>query len=54
VGYSHAEPTIPCYRVTSLQSLLTRALATELSGRRQEAGEVIREVGSYRGGICRD
>jgi hypothetical protein len=54
VGYSHAEPTIPCYRVTSLQSLLTRVLATELSGRRQEAGEVIREVGSYRNGVCRD
>jgi Mg-chelatase subunit ChlD len=54
VGYSHAEPTIPCYRVTSLQSLLTRVLVTELSGRRQEAGEVIREVGSYRNGVCRD
>ena len=56
VGYSHAEPTITCYRVTKLSRLLTRILATELSGKRQEAGagEVIREVGSYSGGVCRD
>ena len=54
VGYSHAEPSIPCYRVTSLQDLLQRVLATELSGHRQEAGSVIREVGSYSGGVCRD
>lgn len=55
VGNSHAEPTIACYRVTRLSRLLTRILATELSGHRQEAGsgEVIREVGSYSGGICR-
>lgn len=56
VGYSHAEPTIRCYRVTKLASLLTRVLATELSGMRQEAAgsEVIREVGSYAGGVCRN
>lgn len=54
VGYSHAEPSIPCYRVTSLQDLLRRVLATELSGHRQEAGSAIREVGSYSGGVCRD
>jgi Mg-chelatase subunit ChlD len=56
VGNSHAEPTISCYRVTRLSRLLTRILATELSGRRQEAaaGEVIREAGSYDNGICRD
>ncbi|MFZ1467971.1 MAG: vWA domain-containing protein [Paracoccaceae bacterium] len=55
VGNSHAEPTIPCYRVTKLSRLLTRILATELSGKRQEAGssEVIRSVGSYAGGVCR-
>lgn len=54
VGNSHAEPTIACYRVTKLKDLLARVLATELSGVRQEAGEVIREVGSYSGGVCRN
>lgn len=54
VGNSHAEPTIPCYQVTKLSGLLTRVLMTELSGQRQEAGEVIREVGSYSGGVCRN
>lgn len=56
VGQSHAEPGISCYRVTRLSRLLTRVLATELSGRRQEAspGEILREVGSYVNGICRD
>lgn len=54
VGNAHAEPTVPCYRVTSLQDLLTRILATELSGQRQETGSAIREVGSYSGGVCRD
>jgi len=55
VGNSHAEPTIACYRVTKLARLLTRILAGELSGRRQEAGgsEVTRSVGSYSGGVCR-
>ncbi|NJM84549.1 MAG: VWA domain-containing protein, partial [Tabrizicola sp.] len=54
VGLAHGEPSISCYRVTRLSRLLTRLLATELSGRRQEAasGEVIRETGTYRGGIC--
>jgi von Willebrand factor type A domain len=56
VGNAHAEPTIPCYQVTKLSRLLTRVLMTELSGQRQEAGggEVIREVGSYSGGVCRN
>ena len=55
VGNGHAEPTIACYRVTKLSRLLTRILASELSGRRQEASgsEVIRSVGSYSGGVCR-
>jgi Mg-chelatase subunit ChlD len=53
VGNAHAEPTIPCYQVTKLSRLLTRVLMTELSGVRQEAGgEVIREVGGYRNGVC--
>jgi von Willebrand factor type A domain len=56
VGNAHSEPTIPCYQVTKLSRLLTRVLMTELSGLRQEAGggEVIREVGSYSGGVCRN
>ncbi len=56
VGLSHAEPTISCYRVTKLAQLLTRILATELTGNRHEAapGDVIREVGTYRNGICRN
>lgn len=56
VGNAHAEPTIPCYRVSKLSRLLTRVLMTELSGIRQEAGasEVIREVGSYADGVCRN
>lgn len=55
VGAGHAEPTVACYRVTKLARLLTRILATELTGQRQEAGtsEVIRNVGSYSAGICR-
>ena len=54
VGLSHAEPSIACYRVTRLRSLLTRVLTSELTGHRREAprSEVLREVGSYRGGVC--
>lgn len=56
VGASHAEPTIPCYQVTRLSQLLTRILLTELTGKRQEAqrDDVIREVGSYDAGVCRN
>ncbi|WP_341368048.1 vWA domain-containing protein [Yoonia sp. BS5-3] len=56
VGLSHAEPTISCYQVTRLNDLMIRVLRSELSGRRVEApaADVIREVGSYQGGICRD
>ena len=56
VGLSHAEPTIPCYRVTALRDLLTRILKSELGGRRIEASgsQVQREVGSYAGGVCRN
>jgi Mg-chelatase subunit ChlD len=56
VGNDHAEPTIPCYRVTDLTGLLTRVLTTELTGIRQEApaSGVTRTVGSYANGVCRD
>ena len=56
VGHGHAEPTITCYRVTRLSRLIRRILASELSGQRLEASEnsIIREVGSYQGGKCRN
>jgi hypothetical protein len=55
VGNPHAEPSIPCYRVSKLKTLLNRVLMSELTGKRQEvpAQRVIRTVGSYRGGVCR-
>jgi len=52
VGYGHAEPTVSCYQVTSLKDLVARTLASELTGQRIEASDVIREVGTYRRGIC--
>lgn len=54
VGYGHAEPTVSCYRVTALSDLVGRVLRSELTGRRIEAApsKVVREVGSYRNGVC--
>ncbi|MDX8347579.1 VWA domain-containing protein [Cognatiyoonia sp. IB215446] len=54
VGLAHAEPTISCYQVTRLNTLLGRILRSELSGRRIEAAsfDVIRSVGSYQNGRC--
>ncbi|MEM1288381.1 MAG: vWA domain-containing protein [Pseudomonadota bacterium] len=54
IGDSHAEPTIPCYRVTLLNDLVTRVLQSELSGVRVEADAdaIVREVGTYRRGVC--
>lgn len=56
VGHGHAEPTISCYRVSRLSSLMVRVLRSELSGTRIEAagGDVIRSVGDYRAGVCRN
>lgn len=56
VGAGNAEPTISCYRVTTLSSQMFRVIASELDGRRIEApqSEVLREVGTYANGICRD
>ena len=47
VGNSHAEPHIPCYSVTRLDSAILRSIETELTGQRREAeaNEVIRNVG---------
>lgn len=54
IGNSHAEPTISCYQVTALKSLLVRVLQSELSGQRVEPSEsdVKRTVGTYRNGTC--
>lgn len=56
VGGAHAEPTVSCYQVTRLNDLMVRVLRSELTGRRVEAAtsDVIREVGSYQNGICRN
>lgn len=56
VGHGHAEPTISCYQVSKLSNLMVRVLRSELSGRRIEAASanVIRSVGDYRGGVCRN
>ncbi|MEZ5714331.1 MAG: VWA domain-containing protein [Paracoccaceae bacterium] len=55
VGLAHGEPSVACYKVTRLKSLLSRVLVSELTGHRREApgSQVIREVGSYRDGVCR-
>lgn len=54
VGNAHAAPAIDCYLVTRLNSLLTRVIDSQLSGRRIEPGEqeVIRTVGNYDHGKC--
>ncbi len=54
VGRAHGEPDIPCYRVTTLKSLLVQVLRAELTGIRQEPApkNVIRTVGNYRAGVC--
>ena len=54
VGLAHAEPTISCYRVTRLKTLLAHILQSELGGRRIEAAsaDVIRNVGTYQNGRC--
>ncbi|MEM9582733.1 MAG: vWA domain-containing protein [Pseudomonadota bacterium] len=56
VGYGHAEPTISCYQVSRLNDLMVRVLKSELSGHRVEArpGKVIRQVGTYQRGVCRN
>jgi hypothetical protein len=54
VGYAHNEPSTTCYRVTPLNDLMVRVIQSELKGRRIEASnqDVVREVGSYRNGVC--
>ena len=54
VGNAHAEPTVDCYVVTRLDSLVRRVLADMMTGTRvePEGSEVIRVVGEYRLGRC--
>ncbi|MBK8543960.1 MAG: VWA domain-containing protein [Caulobacteraceae bacterium] len=55
IGNPHAPPTVDCYLVTSLESLIQRTLDSQISGRRVEPdqAEVIRAVGRYDRGRCR-
>ena len=55
IGNPHAEPTVDCYVVTRLDSLVTRVLSSLVSGERiePEGGDVIRTVGNYPAGICK-
>lgn len=54
VGLPHAEPDVPCYVVTRLDGLISRVLATLVSGRRVEpaAANIIRTSGDYARGVC--
>lgn len=47
IGNDHAEPHIPCYSVTRLDSAIVRMIQVELSGRTlaPEANEIVRQVG---------
>jgi hypothetical protein len=54
IGNTHAPPSVDCYLVTSLETLIQRVLDGQISGRRVEPdeAEVIRAVGTYSGGRC--
>jgi Mg-chelatase subunit ChlD len=53
IGNSHAEPHIPAYVVTTLDSLFVRVVRTELLGYRIEPTEeeIIRKVGTLENGV---
>ena len=55
VGNPHAEPSVDCYVVTRLDSLVERVLNELVTGQREEpdGGDVIRIVGDYKAGICK-
>lgn len=55
VGNPHAEPTVDCYVVTRLDSLVERVLNELVTGQREEpdGSEVIRIVGDYKAGVCK-
>jgi len=54
LGFAHNEPSTTCYRVTSLNKLMVRVIQSEIKGHRVEASgqDIVREVGSYRNGVC--
>lgn len=54
VGNTHAEPHIPCYHVERLAGLMTRMVASELSGHRLDPRpeDIIRTVGRPVDGAC--
>jgi hypothetical protein len=54
IGSSHAEPHIPCYYVTTLESAMRRMVATELSGDyvAPDASEIIRTGGDPQSQLC--
>lgn len=55
IGNSHAEPHIPCYNVTRLDSAIVRMLRIELSGNHMDPGEneIVRRVGNPVNGQCK-
>ena len=55
IGNAHAEPSVDCYHVTKLDSLIARILDAQISGRRIEPAqsEIVRTVGDYDNGKCR-
>jgi Mg-chelatase subunit ChlD len=55
IGNAHAEPSVDCYHVTKLDSLVRRILDAQISGRRIEpdSNEILRTVGDYDNGRCR-
>ena len=55
IGNPHAEPSVDCYHVTKLDSLVRRILDAQISGRRiePESNEIVRTVGDYDNGKCR-
>lgn len=56
VGNPHEEPTIDCYIVTRLDGLIKRVVDHVITGIRSEPthNEIIRQVGNYDNGVCRD
>ncbi len=54
VGNPHAEPHIPCYVVQRLDQVMTRMIASELSGQKiwPLPDEIIRTVGNPVDGVC--
>lgn len=54
IGNPHAPPSVGCYVVTSLKSLVQRVLDSQVSGRRIEPDEdeIVRSVGNYNNGRC--